>query len=285
MSENTNSWSIFQDDIYTSSLLLSDNSLIKIEDDMFNNKQYKYNKGIRIKDESYFMKQSGRYSLDCYTEHIASTFIRECGYSAQQTMMGMYRNSPVVICKDFTDEYGILETFNNTSPYRLDGASLIYEYDIDYLIRYFKDIKNCNVDDCVIKLWEMCLFDVLLHTDDRHCGNGGLCYKNGVRVFSPLFDNAESLYSFIFEYSENNRDITPDCMISHCFAYSWFEYRHKKECPKDVLAKFQEIDVVSAIDRSTIGFKDSWRSFFRSIVYYRHKCLIKGDEFVCEGMK
>ena len=131
----------------------------------------------------------------------------------------------------------------------------------------------------------MNLFDILLHNDDRHSGNGGFCYKNGERVFSPLFDNEKSLYSFIFKYSENNSDIMPKCMISGGLAHCWFEYRHKKECPNDVLAKFQELDVVSAMDRSTIGFKENWRSFFRSIVYYRHKCLIKGDKFVCEGLK
>ena len=47
----------------------------------------------------------------------------------------------------------------------------------------------------------------------------------------------------------------------------------------------KEIDVISAMDRSTVGIKEDWRSFYRSVVYYRHKCLIKGEEFVWKGMK
>ena len=186
-----------------------------------------FNNSLRINDESYFMKRGKRYSLNCYTEHIASTFIRECGYSAQQ---------------------------------------------------------NCNIDECVTKIWEMCLFDVLLDIRDRHCGNVGFCNKNGERTFSPLFDNADSLFPYINE--EHNFFMnSPERMITHDFAYCWFASKQKNECPSDLLGKFQEIDVVSAMDRSTVGFKEIWRSFYRSIVYYRHKCLIKGDEFVWEGMK
>ena len=85
-----------------------------------------FNNSLRINDESYFMKRGKRYSLNCYTEHIASTFIRECGYSAQQTMMGIYENAPVVLCKDFTNEYGFLETFNKTSPFYLNPENWIY---------------------------------------------------------------------------------------------------------------------------------------------------------------
>ena len=78
---------------------------------------------------------------------------------------------------------------------------------------------------------------------------------------------------------------SPERIITHDFAYCWFAYKHKNDCPSDLLGKFQEIDVVSAMDRSTVGFKEIWRSFYRSIVYYRQKCLLKGDEFVWEGMK
>jgi hypothetical protein len=201
-------------------------------------------------------------------------------------MLGAFGGITHVLCKDFTDEYGVLETFDKTSKWSLDKASWIYEYDLDYLIRYFKQIENCNVDDCVIRLWEMSLFDVLLVNVDRHCANGGFCFKDGVRTLSPLFDNAESLFHYHLEHIEDNFMVdSPEGMLTgSALACCWFD-RNKKEIPRNVLSRFIEIDVVSAMDRSTVGFREQWRSFFRSVVYYRLKCLIKGDKFVWEGMK
>jgi len=262
-----------------------DGNYFYVDKSLFINEiEKRHNNNLCINGETYFMKHGKKYPLDCYTEHIASTFIRECGYSAQQTMMGIYENLPVVLCKDFTNEYGLVETFDKTSPFRLNIENWIYEYDIDYLIDYFKKLKNCNVEDCVMKLWEMCLFDILLDIGDRHCGNVGFCHKNSIRTFSPLFDNAESLFPYI-DIEDNFIKHSPERIITHDFAYCWFASKHKNECPSDLFNKFQEIDVVSAMDRSTVGFKEIWRSFYRSIVYYRQKCLIKGDEFVWEGMK
>ena len=283
MSEYSNSYAKFLNEADIRSLLLPDDSLIVIKDNMFNDRLYKCNKGLQINDELYFIKWSFWNSLECYTEHIASTFIRECGYSAQQTMMVIYQNTPAVLCKDFTNEFGLLKIFEFNSDY------WIYEYSLEELRNYFERLKNCDVEDCVTKFWEMCLFDYLLDNRDRHCGNVGFCIKNDEHIFSPLFDNARTLDFDIFEYHKYNRNLKmmePQRMIYGCgLIHSWFEYRHKKERPSEVINKFQELDVVAAMDRSTIGFKEEWRSYFRTLIYYRHKCLIKNDEFVWEGMK
>ena len=204
-----------------------DGNYFYVDKSLFINEiEKRHNNNLCINGETYFMKHGKKYPLDCYTEHIASTFIRECGYSAQQTMMGIYENAPVVLCKDFTNEYGFLETFNKTSPFHLNPENWIYDYDLDYLIYYFKRIENCNIDECVTKIWEMCLFDVLLDIRDRHCGNVGFCNKNGERTFSPLFDNADSLFPYINE--EHNFFMnSPERMITHDFAYCWFACKHK----------------------------------------------------------
>jgi len=284
MSKYANSYAKFLDEADTRSVLSPDASLIVIEDDMFNNRLYNYNKGLQINGELYFMKSSFRVSLECYTEHISSTFIRECGYSAQQTMMGIYQDYPAVICKDFTGEYGLFEKIGFSSDY------CIYEYSLEDLISYFEREKKCDVDDCVTRLWEMCLFDFLLENEDRHCGNVGFCTKDDKCTFSPLFDNARTLDFDFFKYrkydrNENTVDRPERIITEGGLAHSWLEYKHKKERPSEIFSKFQELDVVSAMDRSTVGFKEEWRSYFRTIIYYRHKCLIKKDKFVWEGMK
>ena len=273
----------YEDDDF---MFLSTKKFIRIYDEIgIDNEVKRYSKKnnlVRINGKSYFMKWSSCWNnLECYTEHIASTFIRECGYSAQETMMGIYGNSPVVLCKDFTEEHGVLKTFGQIC---LNKELWIYEYELEHLISCFKDIENCNVDACVTKLWEMCLFDILIKNIDRHCANGGFCCKNGENILSPLFDNAQSLFHDI-EDDKNFMINTPRGMLTPDLQYFWFEDRHKNKCPSDVLDKFKEIDVISAMDRSTVGIKEDWRSFYRSVVYYRHKCLIKGEEFVWEGMK
>ena len=277
-----NSYAAFLSEADILSYLLPIDSLFVIREDMFNDRLYKKNRGLQINDESYIMKCSYWDALDSYTEHISSSFIRECGYSAQHTFMGIYNASIAVLCKDFTNEYGLLKPFEFNSEY------WIYEYYLSELIEYFEMKKNCDVDDCVKKFWEMCLFDILLDNRDRHSGNVGFCIKNEEHVFSPLYDNAQTLDHDIFKnkYFNNFKTANPELIISECgLTRSWYEYKHKNEQPRDIISKFQELDVVSAMDRSTAGFKDEWRSYFRTIIYYRHKCLIRGDKFVWEGMK
>ena len=149
MSEYPNTYAKFLKEANPTSLFLPEDLLFVVEDHLFNDRMYNRHKGLTINDELYFMKAS---FMECYTEHISSSFIRECGYSAQQTMMGIYKTYPVVICKDFTDEYGSFEKFGWCS------SNCIYEFNLEDLTWHFNIKKNCDVDDCVTKFWEMCLF-------------------------------------------------------------------------------------------------------------------------------
>lgn len=93
----------------------------------------------------------------------------------------------------------IMENFVPAGYDLQDGGSLLTKsipkfnvgsldfYTIDNIM---DEISFFNMEK---KFIEMCVFDFLVASSDRHCENWGLVHKKGTYEFAPIYDNGDSL--------------------------------------------------------------------------------------------
>ena len=284
------------DDI-ESKLLTSDfkAKLFVVTDDMRNEKEYQgaENKfGITVNDVDYLVKLRKNNWLNCYSEHIGSRFIRACGGFAQKTILSLYKDKVVVICEDFTNIYGNLKTFSNLSSSSFDTDPRRYDYYFEDIIHELKKLYRLDMDSELINFWMMYLFDIILGNPDRHGGNWGVYLKNDKYKFSPIFDNGATLFPRITKFTVDSdwmreRIYTfpnPKIMFKELSRSGYYEVIKNGICPKCVIDTFKSFDVILSIDKATNGFTEEARKFYRTVVFYRYSCLIKGEDFVWKGM-
>ena len=98
------------------------------------------------------------------------------------------------------DTYGvIMENFVPKGHELLDGGNLLLktipDFKVDCLDYYtienvMNEISKFEMDKSFI---ELCVFDFLIASTDRHCENWGVIQNMGEYCFAPLFDNGDAL--------------------------------------------------------------------------------------------
>lgn len=98
------------------------------------------------------------------------------------------------------ETYGvIMENFVAQGHDLRDGGQLLLKtiptFNVNSLDNYtienvMAEIKQFNMEKYFL---EMCVFDFLIASTDRHCENWGIIHNMGEYYFAPIFDNGDSL--------------------------------------------------------------------------------------------
>lgn len=144
------------------------------------------------------------YSIPALSEFITSHIFEILGYPVQDTMLAKRYNSLVVVCKDFTEEKDLIETYNlwSTSDEILKSeyktiqyTNIIQDNLINSYIFHLKHNPNFyNVDGMTERFWEQSIIDVFINNSDRCDKNWGVLKdKEGNTILAPMFDNGNGL--------------------------------------------------------------------------------------------
>lgn len=93
----------------------------------------------------------------------------------------------------------IMENFVPEGYDLQDGGSLLTKSIPNFNVGSLKYYTIENIMNEIIpfkmekKFIEMCVFDFLIASSDRHCENWGVLHKKGSYVFAPIYDNGDSL--------------------------------------------------------------------------------------------
>lgn len=250
-----------------------------------------------VKDSS-FNRRRKRNSLAPYCEYVGSNFIRFAGLlDCQKCYLGKYHDRDVVLCEDIFNGAAFRpfkDLHQSSAGTDLGTKEYVYS-DVLYILKKKSELNDSRFNDFKSKFWLMYLFDAILGNRDRHEGNWGFIKNNGLTKLAPIFDNGASLF--------------PDADLSNWNDYDFIKTRvfirpasqfklWKPEYPdramrtnyyetiSDYSEVFQnELDMVKKLDfntlikRSTVDVPLFCKEWFTTIIYFRFKCLILGEDY------
>ena len=272
--------------------------IVPIFDDYRNNKQYNGTEpkfGIRLDGTDYIVKEQRDNWNNVYSEYIASNCILILGGISHETFLGNYKNKDVVLCKDFNISTQCLKSFNNVDSMSLDTLPDRHDYYYDDVLYLFSKLKGCNVEDCALRFNQMYIFDALFGNPDRHKGNWGVLKTQSGYAFAPIFDNGACLFPRALNVS-----ISEDWMRARVYTFpnskvmfdnvrersSYYEILNNERIFDDIVASitYDKILLLFTFIETT-NISDYLKTLYKTVIYYRYKCVLKREPFVWEGTK
>jgi hypothetical protein len=146
----------------------------------------------------------GSYSQSPISEYIGSHIFQQSGIPTHNTVFGIYKDSPVVLCEDFVlngnNDYALYEFSTlEKSHYSSNNSESIHKY-LSY--EHLTDVINnhwrlSNVrNEAIQRYWDTFVVDALVANFDRHGGNFGFLIhtQTGEAKLAPVYDLGSSLY-------------------------------------------------------------------------------------------
>lgn len=149
--------------------------------------------------ERYMLKfpsfYQGKMTNSHICEYIGCHIFESLGIPAQSTLIGIYRDRPVVACKDFETgnkrllEFAMLKNSIITCP---SGG---YETEVADIAETIEKQKIYPVQKLKEYFWDMYITDALIGNFDRHNGNWGLLTDSvsSTAELAPVYDCGSSL--------------------------------------------------------------------------------------------
>lgn len=199
--------------------------------------------GIKIENEYYMIKFQKKTAFGKRNNHISeylgSQIFNMLGVTAQETILGTFKDENVVVCKDFNIDGYQFVPFNDVGESTIEEDKEKYQYsyeDIMSLLQLNKKITN--VEDVVSSFWEIYIIDALLDNFDRHGNNWGFLKKNNKYEMAPVFDNGSCLFPNMINEDEmiyimNSKEETAKRVYS--FPTSQIKLNGKKSSYYDVI--------------------------------------------------
>lgn len=129
------------------------------------------------------------------SEYMGSHVFAILGIPVQETFLGTYNGSNVVVLKNFCGQDEQLVHFNDVGESTLEQDKELYQYSYDAIQQMLMDnSKLTNINETIERFWDMFIVDALNGNFDRHGGNWGFLKKRNHYRLSPVYDNGLSMY-------------------------------------------------------------------------------------------
>ena len=153
---------------------------------------------IKFPDPVRNKKNILRYMNNQYSEHIGCSIFRACGFIAQETALGTYKDKNgkekiVVGCKDFTQNGATLHEFSKLGNQIVENDSKFGTTVENVRLIIDKCDLIPNKGELLNTFWNMFVIDALLGNSDRHFDNWGILEQDGELRFAPIYDCGSAL--------------------------------------------------------------------------------------------
>lgn len=153
--------------------------------------------GATLGGVDYIVKFSSTgLTSELYSEHVASSFIRNLGVPAHETRLCIYNERMAVLLKDFTFNGWRLRTFKHAiqSSGNMEPTYSSYTLPVIMNLIYGSTHMSTEIKKAIAsRFWEMLVCDAILGNADRHWGNWGYLAMGSRYAPAPIYDNAGSL--------------------------------------------------------------------------------------------
>lgn len=150
---------------------------------------------VKKNTTSHLLKLYKYSKSEIWAEKITSEIGKAMNLKMMDVDFALYQKDIAVILKNFisvgetmSDGGEILASMiNNFNPETLE------DYSIENIINTFEEYFLLNDIDFASNFIPMCVFDVLIANQDRHCENWAIIQKDNGISFAPIYDNGASL--------------------------------------------------------------------------------------------
>ena len=170
--------------------------------------------GIQYDNETYMLKIPSfvRNSLkqdndnSSINEYLSCHIYESLGIDTQKTILGTYKDTLAVACKDFTEDGSALKDFASLKNSILCNSESGYSTELDGIL---ETIQTQEVISCKLleeRFWDMFIVDAFIGNVDRHNGNWGFLINRAKRSIhlAPVYDCGSSLYPNLTETGMKN---------------------------------------------------------------------------------
>lgn len=254
--------------------------------------------GIKIENEYYMIKFQKKTAFGKRNNHISeylgSQIFNLLGVTAQETILGTFKDENVVVCKDFNIDGYQFVPFNDVGESTIEEDKEKYQYSYeDIMSLLLLNKKITNVEEVVSSFWKIYIIDALLGNFDRHGNNWGFLKKNNKYEMAPVFDNGSCLFPNMTNEDEmiyimNSKEETDKRIYS--FPTSQIKLNGKKssyydvinsliykECNEALIKIFKRInikDIFNLID-DIKSISEVHKSFYKYMLNERYEKIIK----------
>jgi len=239
------------------------------------------------------------YKNNQFSEHIGSRIFSTCGFSVQETVLGIYtdktgKEKTVVGCKDFTQDGSALYEISKLANQAAVSSGKL-EATIENIVTIIGDIPMIKDKDAVLSsFWDMFVIDALIGNSDRHFGNWGVLEKDGEISFAPVYDCGSSLGALLDD-SDMEKLMTSSSLFNNkefnvvsCYTIGGkkiFYHEIFKNPPNDLAEAIKRI--VPRIDMEKIcGIVDSTPVISETRKEYLKKALnMRYDQVILPALK
>lgn len=175
--------------------------------------------------EKYMVKFEKRHSfktmpLNLFNQHVNSEILRLCGFSAQETFLGICDDYLVLCCKNFVPKNSKLVTFDTFLRQIYNSYELTEIVDLNQFERVLKENELLRPYGKIIteSFWDMVVLDVFIGNLERTTSDFGYLISKDNVAPAPLFDNRSNGMARTVPLRQNNKAILrDDILFSHKF--------------------------------------------------------------------
>ncbi len=265
-----------------------------IQDFMYNTRIYNGSEskcGVTLNGVNYLLKRQKSNWNNVLSEYVASNVIKQLGGFVHDTVLALEGSELVVLCKDFTDEFGDLKSVDALSESSIDTERSQHKYYFEDIIYELSKVVQCDLENVQRLFLEMYTFDTILGNPDRHMANWGLIKTGNTYKFAPIFDNGASLFP-----RADMHMISEDWMRERIYTFpnskimfngkrersSYFEIWQSNILSKDIKEWARSLDIQKAVDWifNNRQLTEQEKAFYATIIVHRFKAIIRQEEFV-----
>lgn len=252
--------------------------------------------GIQYDNETYMLKIPSfvRNSLkqdndnSSINEYLSCHIYESLGIDTQKTILGTYKDTLAIACKDFTEDGSALKDFASLKNSILCNSESGYSTELDGIL---ETIQTQEVISCKLleeRFWDMFIVDAFIGNVDRHNGNWGFLINKakGIIYLAPVYDCGASLYPNLTEAGMKNilsseREMNDRIYVfpSSAIQYkdrkiNYFEFLNTTDniaCLKALKRIYPRVDMdkINAIIESTPYISGIQKDFYRTMLAQR----------------
>lgn len=131
------------------------------------------------------------YTNNIYSEYLGCHIMGSLGFDVQKTLLGVYHDKEVILCKDFVEEgYHLYEFAMIKNSIPSEQGTSGYGTELSDILETIDEQTIYPPDQLKAFFWDMFIADALIGNFDRHNGNWGFLINEKTTdvKLAPIYD-------------------------------------------------------------------------------------------------
>lgn len=185
----------------------------------------------------WMVKFEKKHSFECahlnlFDQHVNSEILRLCGFSAQETFLGICDDYLVLCCKNFVPKNSKLVTFDTFLRQIYNSYELTEILDLNQFERVLQENELLRPYGKIIteSFWDMVVLDIFMMNLERTTSDFGYIISKDNVSPAPLFDNRSNGLACTIPLRKDEKPVLRDDLL-HSHKFKEFDDARRRILP------------------------------------------------------